>query len=57
MKYRIASVHEKKKPFKFDTCDVRFAKNQNVDNSEHDGKKTYKCDTCGTCFAQDHDLK
>ena len=42
-----ATIHEEKKPFKFDICDSMYTVKHNLDyqiSLVHEGKKPYKCD-------------
>ena len=56
----IASVHEKKKPFKCNLCDSSFAQNDNLKvhiASVHEKEKYFKCTFCDSCFAEKGCLK
>ena len=48
-KFAKKSVHEGKKPFKWDLCDVKFEIKHKLNEhiaSVHEGKKPLKCDKC-----------
>ena len=56
----LASVHEKKKPFKCDNCDYSFSEKGSLKKhleSVHEKKKPFKCDTCDTIFTRQTSLK
>ena len=49
MNKHIASVHEGKKPFKYDICDYRCSQKNTMKthiSSVHEGKKPFDCDIC-----------
>ena len=49
----ITSVHEGKKPFNCDICDVDFSGKPNLDAhiaKVHEGKKCFKCEICTNEF-------
>ena len=56
----IRSVHEGKKPFKYDVCENSFVLETDlIDHMEsvHEGKKSLKCMVCSASFALEDDLK
>ena len=55
----IASVHEGKKPFKCDKCEVYFGLKYDLNlhiASVHEGKKPFKCEICDDQFELKHEL-
>ena len=52
-KFAKKSVHEGKKPFECEICDVQFVLKEKLNEhiaSVHEGKKPFKCDKCESCF-------
>ena len=49
----VASVHEKKKPFKCEFCDYKFSRKGDMNKhivSVHEKKKLFKCEICDYNF-------
>ena len=63
MRNHISEVHEKKKRFKCDHCDMKFARNSHLKNHirhVHENKKPlrpYKCEICTKSYIGPRDLK
>ena len=59
LKFKVESVHDKKKPFKCSVCDSRFAKKRQFNGhmSTHNFDRKFKCEICGYRFKQVHHLK
>jgi uncharacterized Zn-finger protein len=55
MNGHIESVHEGKKPFKCNICDVTFFQKGDLTKhgkTVHEGKKPHKCNGCDKAFSQ-----
>ena len=55
----LPSVHEGKKPFKCDKCEVYFGLKYDLNlhiASVHEGKKPFKCEICNDQFELKHEL-
>ena len=50
----MASVHDGKKPFKCEICNVAFTQKHMA--SVHEGNKSFNCNNCDACFAQNNSL-
>jgi uncharacterized C2H2 Zn-finger protein len=60
MKEHIERVHEQKKNFKCNICDVSFKSRQGLTRhilAVHEGKKLFECNYCEKKFASDQCLK
>ena len=56
LKMHIESVHEQKKPFKCNICDVGFSHKGYLDKHIHEEKKPFKCNDCGTSYSRKGNL-
>ena len=55
----IESVHDRKKPFKYNVCDAAFSHKTNMKvpiESVHKGNKPFKCKECDLSFSQKGNL-
>ena len=55
MNKHVASVHEGKKPYKFDFCDHSCS--QQSDLNKHEGKKPFKRDICDYGYSTKGSMK
>ena len=59
MRKHIASVHDGKKPLKYEICDYTCSQKKMKKHigSVHEGKKAFKCQICAKIFPERRPLK